>query len=79
VKQPWAQNAAPSSSTLQSVIGRAHLDRAHAEGRAAGSDPEKTAADCPYGSQANLMTIKAWEAGFRAARPSDAEPPARNA
>jgi ribosome modulation factor len=68
MKEPWSRNDTPSKSMLGSVIGRAHLDKAHAEGQAAGNDPEKTAADCPYDHRANLMTVKAWETGFHSAR-----------
>jgi hypothetical protein len=68
MKVPSTLDASARSPTLMSVIGRAHLDKAHDEGQAAGNDPDKSAADCPYDSRANLLTIKAWEQGFYAAR-----------
>lgn len=68
MKRSWSPDETPEPTGLMPAIGRAHLDQAHLEGRAAGHDPEKTVADCPYDSRANLMTIKAWETGFKAAR-----------
>lgn len=57
-------------------IGRAHLDDAIKEGRAAACNPTVGEETCPYSSHDQPMTRHAWLRGFREARESGPAKPA---